>query len=82
MTISLRVLNARKEYKCDDCGRRIKVGDKYARFFGSPDDNCKNPPPYEMKQCSECAASAINYHEECRRRRTTASTRLADTLAS
>jgi len=65
MTLSVNIYTARKEYKCEGgCNGYIKIGEKYARFFGSPDDNCKNPPPYEMKECSKCASAAIRYYEE------------------
>lgn len=64
MTLSCRVLTAKKEHKCSDCNRTIQVGEKYVRLFGSSDDNLRDPPPYELKQCKICGRSAITAHSE------------------
>lgn len=59
MTLSCRVLHARKQYQCDECNRFIFIGKKYVRLFGSSDDNMRNPRPYMIRQCEHCGQSAI-----------------------
>lgn len=60
MTISTRVHKAKKEYRCEDCKTTIPAGALYVRMFGSPDDSCKNPPPYEVMLCDKCRPGAID----------------------
>lgn len=59
MTLSCRVLRARKEYQCDDCNRYIFIGEKYVRLFGSSDDKLRNPRPHTLRQCKHCGTSTI-----------------------
>ena len=40
---------ARKEYQCDLCGAKIKVGDKYHRLSGVYDNDF-----YDVKECLAC----------------------------
>ena len=54
-SIRQNVHRARKAHRCDSCLRWILPGEKYLRSFGSSDDAYRNPPPFEMKQCKECA---------------------------
>ncbi len=44
---------ARKEHKCYECGRIIKIGEKYLRFVGLWDD-CPDNIFLAFKTCLEC----------------------------
>lgn len=46
------VLEARKTHSCDECGQRIKVGDKYERIEGRDDES---DGFYVTKLCLRCS---------------------------
>lgn len=66
MVISSKVFTAHKEYWCELCQHRIYLGEKYIRKFGSSDDRCKEPRPYEIMICQVCGKDEIRYVEECK----------------
>jgi hypothetical protein len=42
---------ARKEHRCDDCNRKIQVGEPYLRAFGLYDG------AFNLKHCQQCTAA-------------------------
>lgn len=63
LTLSDEHPTARKEHRCDDCGRTIRPGEKYRRWSGIHYDG-----PYTWKSCAHCdrVATAIWATEESR----------------
>lgn len=51
MIISDKIRKARKEYKCCECNKTIKIGDKYHRLFGAA---FEDDPKYELFLCLDC----------------------------
>jgi ribosomal protein L34E len=42
---------ARKEHKCNECGKFIQAGEVYHRLFGMAE---RGDPPYGIRICAAC----------------------------